>query len=52
MTAGLDALAGRAGSRADQPLAAAVVRLDAPSTPATGTGVSWLGWPNDLVVRD
>ena len=53
MTAGLDALAGRAGSRADQPLA--VGRR--PPRPARRAGseapsASWLGWPNDLIVRD
>ncbi len=52
MTAGLDALACRAGPRAEHPLAAAVVRLDGPSDGHGGAGVSWLGWPNDLIVCD
>jgi integrative and conjugative element protein (TIGR02256 family) len=52
ITAGLDALAGRAGSPADQPLAAAIARLDRPNIGDTRAAVSWLGWQNDLVVRD
>jgi len=52
MTAGLDALAGTAGPHADQPLAVAVVRLDGPPSGHASAGVSWLGWPNDLIVRD
>jgi integrative and conjugative element protein (TIGR02256 family) len=51
MTAGLDALAGHAGSCADQPHAVAVVRLDLPHTGDGNAAVSWLGWPNDLVIH-
>ena len=52
MTAALDALAGRAGSHADQPLAVAIVRLDHLDASNGHHTVSWLGWENDLVVRD
>ena len=52
MTAGLDALAGRAGPQADQPLSAAVVRLDAHDGPGADAGPRWLGWPDDAVVVD
>jgi integrative and conjugative element protein (TIGR02256 family) len=52
MTAGLDALPGRAGSPVDQPLAVAVIRLDPAPRQGGRAGVSWLGWPNDLMVRD
>jgi integrative and conjugative element protein (TIGR02256 family) len=50
MTAGMDALAGRAGPRADESMSAAVVRLDA--GPGTHTGTRWLGWPDDVVAVD
>jgi len=52
MTARLDALAGRAGHRADQPMSAAVVRLDAARSDGGGAGTSWLGWPDDVIIRD
>jgi integrative and conjugative element protein (TIGR02256 family) len=52
LTAGLDALAGRAGPHGDQPLSAAVVRLDPPHGPGPDAGTQWLGWPNDLVTAD
>jgi len=52
MTAGLDALAGRAGPHADRPLAVAIARLDDPPGGHADAGASWLGWPNDLIVRD
>jgi integrative and conjugative element protein (TIGR02256 family) len=52
MTAGLDALAGHAGSRANQPHAVAIVRLDLPHAGDGNAAVSWLGWPNDLVIHD
>jgi integrative and conjugative element protein (TIGR02256 family) len=52
MTAGLDALAGRAGPHADQPLSAAVVRLDAHDGPGADAGTRWLGWPDDAVAAD
>jgi integrative and conjugative element protein (TIGR02256 family) len=51
ITAGLDALAGRAAPRTDQPLSAALVRLDAAHAD-TGAGTRWLGWPNDAVATD
>jgi len=50
MAAGLDALAGRADPHRDQPMSAAVVRLDA--THISGTAAQWLGWPNDIIVAD
>jgi integrative and conjugative element protein (TIGR02256 family) len=49
MTAGLDALTGRAGPHADQPLSAAVVRLDGHDAPGVHAGTRWLGWPDDVV---
>ena len=52
MTAGLDALAGRAGPHADQPLSAAVVRLDAYDGAGVHAGTRWLGWPDDAVAAD
>ena len=52
MTAGLDALAGRAGDHANQPLSAAVVRLDGHDRPTADTGTWWLGWANDVVAAD
>jgi integrative and conjugative element protein (TIGR02256 family) len=52
MTAGLDALAGCAGPHADQPLSAAVVRLDNQDGPGTGGDTRWLGWSDDAVVVD
>jgi hypothetical protein len=52
ITAGLDAFADRAGSRADQPLALAIVRLDHPDVGDRRSAVSWLGWQNDLVIHD
>jgi integrative and conjugative element protein (TIGR02256 family) len=52
MTAGLDALTGRAGSRADQPLAVAIARLNRSHIGNGLAAISWLGWHNDLVIRD
>ena len=52
MTAGLDALAGRAGDHANQPLSAAVVRLDGHDRPTEDAGTLWLGWANDVVAAD
>ncbi|MFD2420393.1 ThiF family adenylyltransferase [Amycolatopsis pigmentata] len=49
MTAGLDALTGRA-SAACQPMAVAVVRLNNSSPDIAG--MSWLGWDNDVVLHD
>jgi integrative and conjugative element protein (TIGR02256 family) len=52
MTAGLDALVGCAGSGAAHLLAVGVVRLGHQTDGSGGGGVSWLGWPNDLVLQD
>jgi len=56
LSAGLDALAGRLGGDAAQPMAAAAVRLEATDDRSAGqhgagaAGTTWLGWPNDLLV--
>ncbi len=52
VTAGLDALAGRAGHAANQPLSVGVVRLDAAQGTDGNAGTWWAGWLDDLVVRD
>ena len=52
MAAGLDALAGRAGHHADQPMSAAVVRLDAACGAGETAGTAWFGWPDDVIARD
>jgi len=52
MTAGLDALVGRAGPQGNQPLSAAIIRLNAAPGPGRNAGVSWLGWSNDTVISD
>lgn len=50
MTAGLDALAGAAGTDAGQPMSAAIARLGPP--PGAGAGTTWLGWRDDVVLRE
>jgi len=50
LTAGLDALANRAGPDAGQPMSAAIVRLDPVAN--VGTGTTWYGWQDDILVRD
>lgn len=49
LTAGLDALSGRAGRDAGLPMSAAVVRLD--SVTSAG-GTTWYGWPDDTLAQD
>ena len=45
LSAGLDALTGRAPKESEHPITAAVVRLD-----QTSGGADWVGWPSDAVI--